>query len=214
MGSMTGCLGGLAAVLIAIIGIGAAEAIGVTPIGPDDVSPPAPVAQTLVGPLPDLQPALPAPAFSATASPVVTAIPTAAPTPEPTATPATAPTAQPTTQPTQTAPPPTHTPPPTPPPCSESYDSTISYRDDSGTHSLTGGPTWSYNENQPQGHSASATINHFVTCNGDHLIFTVSDHGNNYSCDAKMQGPMTVTLPGTYTSPETVTITARFGSGC
>jgi hypothetical protein len=196
---------------VAILGVALAAAFGVTPIYPDEVSPPAPVAQVVVGPLPDLRPALPAPAVAESATPAAIATPT--PSATPSATPTAAPTAQPTSQPTQTAPPPTHTPPPTPPPCTESYSSTITYTDDSGSHTLSGGPTWTYNETQPQGHQATATINQYTACNGDHLIFTISDHSNNYSCDAKMSGTVSVSIK-TYTSPETVTITARFGSSC
>ena len=203
----SGCLGGLAAVIIAVIGIGAANVLGITPIGPEDVSPPAPVAQAIVGPLPDLQPALPAPAVAASQTPTVT--------PLATATASAAPTTASTTQPPTTQPPtapPTHTPAPTPA-CTESYSPTITYSDDLGSHTLSGGPTWSYTETEPQGHAASATISQFKACGHDHLVFTISDHSNNYSCDPRMQPPISVSIH-TYASPETVTITARFGSGC
>lgn len=212
-----GCGIALIEMALAFVGAAVVALSGPPPLAP--ISPaPGPVAETAaVGPLPDLQPALPAPAVLV--SPTPSAEPTPQPTPTPSAAPSEQPTAQPTSQPTPQpthAPTPTPTHAPTPPPCTESFDSTITYNDSAGSHSLTSSSgNWSYNAAQP-GHSASARINNFHTCNGDHFVFTITDNAGNTSCNLSMNPPLT-TPASQYTftpNNSNVTITGRFGSGC
>lgn len=179
----------------------------------------APVAQVAaVGPLPDLQPALPAPVEAPTATPVATPVPTDTPTAAPTEQPTNAPTGGPTSQPT---PPPTHPPtppPPTPPSCTESFSSTITYNDASGSHSLTSSNgTWSFNEPQADGqHPASATISSFTACGHDHFVFTITDNAGNSACNPGQQPPLTTPAQAGHFKPiaSNITITGHFGSGC
>ena len=198
------CIAPLLILAVLLCGPGVAAAIGPSVVTPREVDEAHTIAVSLgMGPLPELDALLPEPGAAATPPPAQQTPPPTEQTPPPT---------EQTPPPAQQTPPPTAA--PTPPPCSESMTSTITVIDNSGSHTLSGGPPWSYSETD-QG-VVHATINQFTACHGDHLVFTIRDQYGDLSCDPQMQPPISVAI--TPNQPKgtviNISVTATFGSGC
>ena len=209
---------------LAILGCGGGGVVYLTGSPGTAASPaptgiPAVIALTSPTPTPSVEPL-------ATDTPAPTATPAPTDTPTPSATPvitvapaSTSSSSSSTVRPTTA--PPTHPPTPTAPPCTPSIPSTISYTDNTGSHtrgasSYSGNTgSWSISEpTAPQGTRVTVSISGMVSCGGQHHALTVTDHSGNYSC-YPTQGSSVSTGINTYgPPPETVSVTVSYGSGC